>query len=136
MAAGITQKDLHYLGKLYLNHYPETARELLRQRPCVCFDGIINHYDTFKAFSTHEPLTGRRVFIACMLHIFLPNAFTQPSSVFKPETGFSSRLNQCLNMDIGHLSKMIRMVVVEYRAYDDFKALVGEALIRLKGEAE
>jgi len=155
VAVNQRQKDLQYLGRMYIVQNREEALQLLSQRPDPsAFNNIQHYYKRFygnKAGERGYAIPGRpkviqqvnlnleaeiiynrRVFIACMLHLCLPDSFSCRTSNFRPATGFSKNIQECFRIEGGNLSREIDRVRNWYKVDDDFKDKVDEALAKLR----
>lgn len=133
------------LGRLLLRHRPEVARELMPHLDTPEADParIPDYFEAFCALHSLDPddyrgalyksfkVERRKLFIACMLRLYNPACFAQPSDAIMVSRSFVARLSATLSQDKGNISRLIRQVIVMERAYEDFRGQVNDTLSKL-----
>jgi hypothetical protein len=131
------------LGRLLLRSEPEKARELLDSYRCEAqpietdFARIPDHFTRFCSLKGLHPkdyigalhktslVEVRRTFIAAMIHMYLPQAFTFPDARrHKDGWGLIKTLARHFGQSKSVISKMAREAIAWSNEYEDFNESV------------
>lgn len=126
--SAIGGRHLTMLGRLFLSRHPEEAQSYLspiEQGREADLSKIETYYGCF-----HKDVSGRRLFTACILHLYSPHTYTDKTSI---KRGLVKAISQTTGHHHGNVSRMIQEVVQAYKVYDDFKAEVDEKLEKIGG---
>jgi hypothetical protein len=149
----IAEKDYKILGKLLVKKNPALADEYLSLYKTHSPKEIDNTKISFYFYSfcevmeiTPETYLGplhksskvdiRRLFVACMVHLYQPHVFYQPiDEINLSKKGFVMHLSRTLQQQESNISTMIREVIAWEKDYDDFKEKVHGIIELLTKEA-
>lgn len=141
----ISHEQFQLIGKLLALQHPELAHKLITDHSFIPHEtdlSIIPCY--FHAFlqaqgssqENYESLPfkseTRRMFVACMLHIYNHSVFTQPKGCLILRRGLSIRIAETLGTTRNVVSAMIRDVIVMHKAYDSFRKRIEFLVDQLK----
>ena len=133
------------LGQTLMNTMPDLANELLtthcngnpldsdlynipKYYRTFCAAHNINPGEHSGAVYTREKVDLRKVFVCCILHIYSPQVFVQPTEFIVVRHGLVRSLSSSINQEQGNVSKMIREVITLQDVYQEFKERVVNAL--------
>lgn len=142
----LTPKQYSILGRLCALQQPEVAKQLLSiydEKPTATDHSQIGAYfqqyckihsinpDDYRGslFKSHK-IDQRRLFIACMVRLYLPHLYVAPAG-FRLEYGFTGAIASTFKQKGQNIAKMVREVIVHERAYPEFKAAVDEITSKL-----
>jgi hypothetical protein len=146
----LNAKDLKLLGKIVYSHDPKVARQLVQSVKRINnnrehqFTDIAQQFETFclffdltKGFIIHPSSEERRarneyirIFLASMLHIYMPELFYLKKSGNLP-IGLLQEISKCTNRLIPLLSQDVKKVIVMERTYADFRGHVENYLMHI-----
>ncbi len=145
MLEAIGEKQYRMLGRLVIKKYPELAKELLasymQHQPLEMDHTKLKNYFTifcrtqgvkeedyrgplFKS----EKVSKRRLFTACMMHLYCPQVY---HDVSLSRTGFVLAMSETLRQKPANVSSTIREVVLWENRYDDFASTVEQSLEKI-----
>lgn len=152
--SSFTRKHYAFLGKLLLQKEPETAHKLIttyisaEQPTETDFTKIDSFFVKFCNLQNIEPedhkgplyksdkVDTRRKFISAMVHLYYPQAFTQPIDSIDVVTGLVRNISIVLKQNQGNVSKMIRQAIIWEKQYEDFSLSVTNIIEKLTNGAE
>ena len=135
----LSPKEYSILGRLCASQKPDVARELLsiydnkpldKDHPNIqvyfiefCRLQDIDPEEYKGALFKASKVEQRRLFIACMVHIYLPHLYVSATTAagIRLDYGFISSLAESLNQKKSNISKMVREIVVTEKVYDEFR---------------
>jgi hypothetical protein len=146
-AKTIGKKELYLLGKIVYHRRPDMAKEFLPQIPgkgrlsdftkmpilfqSYCKNAEINPDEYRGHIGKMDKVDTRRVFVSTMLHVFIPEVYSHPLDSPIIPFGFNKQLCETIGIGKGPVSRLIREVIIQERAYDDYKLKVDLALTML-----
>lgn len=144
----LTKRQYSILGRLCANQMPDKSRELLsifNVKPIeqdhsrigqfflsFCQIHNVNPDDYRGSLFKSTKSDQRRLFVACMVRMYLPHLYVAPRGSVRLDYGFTQSLATALRLKRQNLTKMVREVVVQERAYTEFRAAVDEITNKLK----
>lgn len=145
-----TRKHYAFLGKLFIEKEPEIAEKLISkylpqteplEKDCkripeffIVFCKIhgINPGDFVGPLYKSRKVDVRRQFIAVVLHLYVPQVFSQPADDLILDRNLSKNLSNLFQISKGNISDYIREVVTWYKQYEDFSSGVIEIIEKIK----
>lgn len=138
------------LGKMLLHKHPDIAETLLpycqvtgesdlSKLPVYFkrFCEIRNiepteHKGNIKNTDQKNKMHERRLFIACVLHIYNQHIFHVDGTTPIMRTGFVKAISDCNSIDLSNASQTIRKVIFFEKVYEDFRNEIKETVLKLK----
>lgn len=125
------------IGRLVVNKMPELIPQLMvvSQDPVHDdFSLIKKYYLKFRSLypctvDLRDDLERKRLLIAALFHLYQPDVFTDKRIYIR--TGLSSAICFTIGMQRSMLSFTLREVVIQYKAYPEFKDQVKDLLNQL-----
>lgn len=143
----LTPKELTILGRLCATQKPDVAKELLSiydTKPVEQDHAKIpSHFNRFCQLQDMNPdeYRGnlfkskksdlRRLFVACMVRMYLPHLYAAPRKGVRLAYGFTQALAKTFHLKGTNVAVMIREIVVHEKAYSEFRASVDEITSKL-----
>lgn len=133
-----SRKEYMKLGMILFSEEPLIALRLLSHELVEPIPKDIllikNYYKVFleKSENNLKEFDPKIVFIACIINLYQPSAFSNKIEYLQVNYGLSRELRKLITMSKGSASKLIRKAIVWYNVYPDFRGQVKKVMDVLK----
>lgn len=144
-SAALGKKEYQLLGKLLVQRHPEIAGEFLASFIEVKahetdVSKLADYFTKFCKMQKLEPdsyrgalragssVEIRRQFVSCMIHMYCPAAFVQPSDARVLRYKFLRTISLVLRIDESYVRRIVQEAIMQEKVYDDYKEKISEQL--------
>lgn len=142
----LSRKYYYLLGKILAQKQPEVATQLIsdylpkEQAPQSDFTKIPQFYSHLIESGFPETCTSevsfRRLFIATMVRLYIPQSIQVSEVKFKMPDGFIKQFCLLFNLHSGNATNLVRQIIVWEKSYDDFRQQVDEVMVKIQNQTK
>jgi hypothetical protein len=135
------EKETFLIGKFLQKTNPELAKAISEQyiyppSPLNDYELIADLFSKFKPLAHDYNWNSKKLFISIILRLYNPQLYNQPRANLLIRPGLVIAISRAIAMDKGRVSKYIRTALVHETAYEEYKAMVDDALQKLHPNAD